>query len=454
MKVNRRAFVSSSIAGVGVGTTWAANQQPAGANDRIRVASIGVGGMGRYNLRDFLQMPEVDVVAVCDVWEHNRDRAVKTTDGKAESYSDFRRVLDRKDVDVVVVSTPDHWHAPIVIAACDAGKDVYTEKPLSHTLREGRKMVEAARRAGRVVQVGTQQRSGAHYQEAVDLIRSGKIGQVTRVHSWNFVNESPRGIGTHPISTVPEGLDWDMYLGPAPEVPFHPSRFIYYFRWFWDYSGGKMTDWGTHHFDTIHWAMDVKAPKSVFATGSKMVLQDDKETPDTMEVVFEYPDFIATFSHRDTNARAPYDRHYGIEFFGTDATLFINRSGFQILPEVMGRTEDIEPPYLREVASIQNPRKPWEDQDRDRKSRAEYRVGAESELHIVHVRNFIDCLKTRRRPTSDIETGHYSTSAPHLANIALKVGRKIEWDWKKEEILEDQEANQLLTKEYRQPWEV
>ena len=174
MKVNRRAFVSSSIAGVGVGTTWAANQQPAGANDRIRVASIGVGGMGRYNLRDFLQMPEVDVVAVCDVWEHNRDRAVKTTDGKAESYSDFRRVLDRKDVDVVVVSTPDHWHAPIVIAACDAGKDVYTEKPLSHTLREGRKMVEAARRAGRVVQVGTQQRSGAHYQEAVDLIRSGE----------------------------------------------------------------------------------------------------------------------------------------------------------------------------------------------------------------------------------------------------------------------------------------
>ena len=399
-------------------------------------------------------MPEVDVVAVCDVWEHNQDRAVEMTDGKAESYSDFRRVLDRKDVDAVVVSTPDHWHAPIMIAACQAGKDVYAEKPLSHTLREGRKMVEAARRADRVVQVGTQQRSGAHYQEAVELIRSGKIGQVSRVRAWNFVNESPRGIGSHPISAVPEGLDWDMYLGPAPEIPFHPSRFIYYFRWFWDYSGGKMTDWGTHHFDTIQWAMDVKAPRSVFATSSKLVIRDDKETPDTMEVVFEYPGFIATFSHRDGNGRSPYDSHYGVEFFGTDATLFINREGFEVFPEVTGRSEDIQSPYLREMDSVRNPSKPWEDGHRERKTRAEYRVGAKSELHVGHVRNFIDCVKTRSRPVADVETGHRSTSAPLLANIALKVGRKIEWDWKKEEIIGDREANQLLTKQYRQPWEV
>ena len=454
MKVNRRAFVTTGVSAA-ITAAAAKGERPADPNDRIRVGFIGVGGMGRFNLVDFQLMLEVDVVAVCDVWAHNRNLAVEMTNGQADPYNDFREVLDRQDIDVAVISTPDHWHAPIMIAACEAGKDVYIEKPLSHTLREGRKMVEAARRHYRVVQMGTQQRSGAHYQEAVNLIRDGKLGKVTRVHCWNFENETPAGIGDFPPDEMPQGLDWDLYLGPAPRVPFQANRFINTFRWFWDYSGGKITDWGTHHLDIVRWAMNVKGPRTAFAVGQKLVVEDDRETPDTMEVVFEYPGFICTYSHRDGNAHPPYDSSYGIEFLGTHATLFINREGFRVLPETRGYSAVDEPVYLREVRASQDPPPPWQDVKRkERRSRAQYQVGEGSVQHVAHVRNFIDCVRSREKPASDIETGHYSTSAPHLANIALKLGRKIEWDWKKERIIGDAEANRLLTKQYRSPWKV
>ena len=454
MKVNRRTFVTSSVSGAAVTAAGAKSSHQPGPNDRIRVGCIGVGGMGRGNQRDFQLMPEVDVVAVCDVWEHNRNLAVKMTDGKATPYKDFRELLDRQDVDVVVIATPDHWHAPILIAACQAGKDVYVEKPLSHRLREGRKMVEAARHHNRVVQMGTQQRSGAHYQEAVNLIRNGGLGKVTRVHCWNYENETPAGIGNFPPGDVPDGLDWDMYLGPAPRVPFQANRFIYNFRWFWDYSGGKATDWATHHLDIVQWAMNVRGPRTAFAAGQKLVVRDDRETPDTLEIVFEYPEFICTYSARAGNSRAHQDRTYGVEFFGADATLFIDRAGFEVMPEVGGLYEVENPRYIRELKAAQNPEVPWEDRKRESRSRAEYAVAATSVQHIAHVRNFIDCVKSRNEPASDIETGHYSTSAPHLANIALKLGRKIEWDWKNERIVGDPEGNRLLTKQYRAPWKV
>ena len=454
MKVNRRTFVTTSVSGAAVTAAGAKSHQRAGPNDRVRVGCIGAGGMGRANQRDFQRMPEVDVVAVCDVWDHNRSLAVEMTDGKATPYKDFRKLLNRPDVDVVVIATPDHWHAPILIAACEAGKDVYVEKPLSHTLREGRKMVEAARRHQRVVQMGTQQRSGAHYQEAVDLIRGGRIGKVTRVHCWNYENQTPAGIGDFPPGEAPDGLDWDMYLGPAPKVPFQANRFLYNFRWFWDYSGGKATDWGTHHLDVVQWAMEVNGPRTAFAVGQKLAIEDDRETPDTLEIVFEYPGFICTYSHRDGNSRSPHDSSHGIEFFGADATLFIHRGGFRVTPEVTGIYGVKDPPYLRELKASQNPGLPWEDGQRERRPRTEYAVGAVSIQHIAHVRNFIDCVKSRKKPVSDIETGHYSTSGPHLANIALKLGRKIEWDWKNERIVGDPEANRLLTKHYRAPWKV
>ncbi|MDA2939295.1 Gfo/Idh/MocA family oxidoreductase, partial [Acidobacteria bacterium AH-259-A15] len=437
MKMNRRTFVSSTAAGMaGASTFFKSSQGVLGANDHILTAFIGVGGMGRADMRDFMLMKDVRVVAVCDVWEHNRERAAKMTEnqpaGRAKTFSDFRRVLELKDLDVVVVATPDHWHALPTVMACEAGKDVYVEKPLAHNIYEGRKMVEAARKYGRIVQMGTQQRSGEHYQEAVELVRQGKIGKISRVATWNYSNESPYGIGKPPDSAPPAGLDWDMYLGPAPKVPFNPNRFIYWFRWFWDYSGGKMTDWGTHHIDIVHWAMNTEAPVAVSAAGGKYYLQDNRETPDTLEVTFEYPGFILTYSNRVLNGHSPNGRGYGIEFYGTEGTLFIDRRGYEILPET--RIQEKAPtPYLSQLETAEKPSPTWEQRRRMLPGRTEFVRGEGSEQHISHVLNFVECVKSRHKPISDVEIGHRSTTATHLANIALHTGHKIRWDPKREQ---------------------
>src|SRR5688572_9284827 len=263
--MDRRTFAKASGSAMITGAAAASSpgSAVAGSNNRIRCGFIGVGGMGRGDLRDFLRCENVEVVAVCDVWQPNMEQAVQMTDGKATGYKDFRRVIDRKDVDVVVVATPDHWHGYITTQACQAGKDVYVEKPLAYNIHEGRRMVEAARKYNRVVQAGTQQRSGRHFQQAVDFVRSGKLGKISRVATWNLQNESPYGMNKFPDSDPPPGLDYDLWLGPAPKRPFNPNRFIFSFRYFWDYAGGYATDWGVHHIDIVQWAMDVRGPKRV-----------------------------------------------------------------------------------------------------------------------------------------------------------------------------------------------
>src|SRR5437867_1280156 len=459
MKMSRRSFVAGSAIGMmAASTTLKAMPNVKGANDRVVIAFVGLGGMGRANLKDFLLMKDVSVAAVCDLWEHNRNLAIKMTkeqpSGEAKGFSDFRKVMELKDVDVVVVSTPDHWHALPTILACEAGKDVYVEKPLAHNIYEGRKMVETARKQGRIVQMGTQQRSGKHYQEAFQLIRSGKIGKISRIATWNYGNESPRGIGNPPDGNPPTGLDWDMYLGAAPRVSFNANRFIAHFRWFWDYSGGMMTDWGTHHLDSVHAAMDVKAPLAVSAVGGKYYLKDNRETPDTLEVTYDYPGFILTFSHRTLNARGCQNRNYGIEFYGMEATLFIDRSGYEIYPEIRNPDEEPMPPYLQQLKNDDKSPEPWERPRAMRIGRTELVLGEGSEQHISHVRNFLDCVKSRQKPRSDVEDGHFATTAAHLGNIALHTGRKIRWDPQKEQVVDDLQANKLQRREYRKPWEV
>jgi len=411
--------------------------------------------MGRADIRDFMRVPEVQVRAVCDVWEHNLERAARMTEdqpsGRAAGFTDFRRVLELKEIDVVVVATPDHWHALPTIMACEAGKDVYVEKPLSLTVEEGRKMVEAARRNQRVVQMGTQQRSGLHYQEAVRLIQDGVIGKISRVSAWNYENETPAGIGNPPDGNPPSDLDWDFYLGPAPHVPFNPNRFIYWFRWFWDYSGGKLTDWGTHHIDIIQWAMKADAPLSATAAGGKYVLNDNRETPDTLDVIYEYPGFICTYTNRVANQYAPNGRSYGIEFYGSDGTLFLDRSGYEVIPEVMLEEEAPTPPYLAQLQEEGGGGSSTEQRPL-RKGRTEYIRGQGSDQHFPHVLNFLECVKTRGRPISDVEIGHRSTTTAHLGNIAFRVGRKIRWDAESERIIDDDEANRRLKANYRAPW--
>jgi predicted dehydrogenase len=448
-KIERRDFIKTSIVAGTIAASTEALGAPAvnsqsnnilGANDQIRVGIIGCGDQSNWDATDFVRQPEVKIVALCDVYEGSiKARLISPTlrldPAKTPYFKDFRRLLDDKNIDAVIVATPDHWHALPTIMACQAGKDVYVEKPLSLTIEEGRRMVAAARKYNRVVQVGTQQRSARHFQKAVEMVREGKLGKISRVHTWNYDDEFPNGIGNPPDENPPDGLDWDFYLGPAPVAPYNKNRHLGNFRWFWDYSGGKITDWGTHLIDIVQWAMNVDAPTAVSASGGKFILQDNRETPDTLMVVFEYPGFVMTYENRTTNARGQDARWgYGILFYGTDATMFVDRGGFEILPEMDGRRRD-DIFTARTVA-------------------ARMSVQRGDPSHFLHVRNFIECMKTRQKPISDVEIGHRSTSAPHLGNIALRTGRKIRWDGAKEQIVGDAEASKMLNRPYRAPWKL
>lgn len=427
--VERRDFIKQTIAS---GVTLAgANSGILGANDRIRVALIGAGRQGRGVMKTFAKNSDVQIVAVCDVYQPQIERAIREAriEG-AQSHKDFRRILDEKEVDAVIVASPDHWHPLQTVMACQSGKDVYIEKPISVTVDEGRKMVQAARKHNRIVQVGTQQHSGDHYQRAAEIIRSGKIGKVTFVRTWNFGNAAPDGIGNPPDSNPPDGLDWDMWLGPAPMRPFNQSRFGVHpdrwssFRWFWDYAGGMMTDWGVHHLDIVQMVMGVDAPTSISAMGGKFALTDNRETPDTLTVTYEYPGFVCTYENRECNGQSFNGRGYGISFHGTEATLFINREFLEIVPEEKRKAFD--------PSRIENANKQGE----------------------VHIRNFLDCVKSRKLPTSDIEIGHHSTSTCLLGNVALRSGKRIVWNAKTEKIEGDQAAAKFLSREYRKPWKL
>jgi len=437
-KITRRDFhKTAALSAVGLALSAGPGARSVlGANDRLSVGLIGAGGMGQADLRDFLRTGQADCLAIADVYEPNLDNAIGMTLGKAKGYKDFRQLLERKDIDAVIIATPDHWHAVPMILACEAGKDVYVEKPLSHTLVEGRKMVEAAARHHRVVQVGTQQRSGEHFQKAVELVRGGKIGKVTSVETWIHGNQFPEGMENPPDSDPPAWLDWDFWLGPAPSHAYNRNRCLGNFRWFWDYSGGILTDWGTHLIDIVHWAMDVNAPRTIQASGGKYLLDDNRETPDTLDVLYEYPaspvsgkSFLMRFSNRVTNGHGPDGHGYGIQFYGTDGTLFIDRGGYTLWPEAAR----VGPERVYSSAVTH---------------------GEGSAQHYPHVQNFLECVKSRQKPNSDVETTHRSTSAPHLGNIAFKLGRKLTWDAQQETFLGDAEANRLLTKEYRKPWKL
>lgn len=458
MPISRRAFVGSAAALMSPRFAHArSHTQIDGANDRISIGVIGLGGMGRANLTHFAQVPGVRIAALCDVWDLALADAAKAMatrpEGPPDTYKDFRHVLDRSDIDAVVVATPDHWHGLMTIRACQAGKDVYVEKPLSHNVVEGRKMVEAARTGARVVQLGTQQRSGAHYQEAVALIREGAIGKVSRVATWNHEYRYPVGVGRYPDGAPPAGLDWDLWLGPAPSVPFNPSRFLGSFRHFWDYAGGMVADWGVHHLDIVQWAMAVDAPIAVSAVGGKYALEDAREAPDTIEVMLEYPGFLASYSNRLASGRGYNGKSYGIEFYGTDATLFVDRSGWEILPEMT--TPDPAgglaptPMHERMMAAgsrvLASPRQV-------RAPRVSPRQGPGSDQNLPHVRNFLDCMRSRQRPISDVEIGHRSTTAALLGNVAYRSGMRIQWDSGAERITNSDAANALLSRTYRAPW--
>lgn len=442
--MRRRSFLKTPAAVAAVGQ--------AAASDRVGVAVIGCGGMGRADLADFQKQPEVEIRAVCDVYRPSAEAAAKMCASKVELYGDYRRVLERKDVDAVIVATPDHWHPLIMVEACEAGKDVYVEKPISHNVREGRLMVEAARRTGRVAQVGIQQRSGAHFQRAVKAVHEGRIGRVMWAECWNHgYSASPKGMGHPADAAVPEGLDWEMWLGPAPKIPYNPARRN--FRAFWDYAGGELTNWCVHLIDVVHWALQVDTPLTVMSSGGKWYHEDARECADTQEVVWEYPgNVLVRYSTKVHNSYGPNGHagnksfgSYGVLLHGTKGTLFIDRAGYEMVPQMEAHSE-------KQSAGSSAAYDDLLGYGQFYTALGTAERGATSFQHMPHVRNFLDCMKTRERPAGDIEIGHRSTATCLIGNIALRTGEKLKWDGAAERFTNSEQANRMLRRDYRAPW--
>src|SRR4051812_15078091 len=337
-KPTRRQFAAA--AGTATALTALSASRVYGANERVRLGCIGLGNRGDQLLDGFLEAKDQEVVAICDLSQEYLDSASKKAGTSPKQTKDYRRVLDNKDVDAVVIATPDHWHCLQTIAACEAGKHVYVEKPLSLVVDEGRKMVEAARRTKRVTQVGLHRRSSDFCKEAAEFIRKGGIGHVTVARAFHVQNEAPRGIGTPANEAPPAGFDWDAWLGPAPKRPYNKNRTFYRFRWFYDYSGGQLTNFGVHYLDMIHWALGRDAPLSVAALGGKFTLADNREVPDTLEVVWQYPgNTLVTFTQINANAAPGGARGPEIEFRGTKGTLYLFGRGYEIVPDLITPNE-------------------------------------------------------------------------------------------------------------------
>ncbi len=434
--IGRRGFLKGSAGSVAaalslpsiVPSTVFARAERRAPSDRIVLGCIGVGDLGRrHHLNGLILNNEkisgrVDVAAVCDVDRHHRDEAAQLVRNKTgrriAAYEDFRALLDRKDIDAVFIVTPDHWHALTAIAAMEAGKDVYCEKPLTLTIEEGRAMVKAARRYGSVFQTGSMQRSDARFRQACELVRNGKIGKIHRVETSIGSIDS----GTwQPYQTPPPELNWDFWLGPAPWAPYFPNRCHYQFRWFADYSGGKMTDWGAHHNDIAQWGlgMDESGPVKVVGKGT-FSDTGPHDVPLDFEVTYTYENGVELICRsRGEN---------GAKFFGRDGWIFVNRS----------RIEASDPDILKTPLGPNDIRLT--------------NSGDDGNSFVNHYHNWFECIRTRQRPICDVEIGHRSATVCHLGNIAIKLGRELRWDPKAERFVNDDEANLMISRPYRAPW--
>lgn len=434
---SRRFFLGAATAAAAT-RVW-------GANDKVQVGFIGYGLIGAQHVFDFKNQRDVDCMAMSDTFQPRMEEGARVCGPNTRQYADFRKLLDDKDVNAVVVSTPDHWHAMHAMMACAAGKDVYVEKPMTLFVREGRWMIDVARKHKRIVQCGTQQRSGRHYQSGKTLLNDGYIGKVHSVRMGSFRNINP-GFGKPTAEKAPTEFAYDMWLGPAPARPYQPHRGLYHFRWFWDYSGGQMTNLAAHEIDILQWWMNVKGPLSVASTGGRFVLKDDGETPDTQDAIFEYPGFTAIWSHREGSRGRAFGKS---EYFGEFGSMSIARDGWEVHPDMKMPPENAVPQFRGQptggVNRVETKPEPW--------VAAKKEPGSSNEQFDLHVRNFLDCIKTRQRPIADVEEGHKTAVACHLANISLRTGRKLRWDADKEEIIGDKESNAMLERPYRKPWD-
>ncbi len=450
--LSRRDFVKSTALATGaVALSAKSYSAVAGANERVNLGVIGFGLMGRIHTRNFHALPDARVVAAADPYEPRLDAARMVVGPDAKMHRDFRRVLDDKNVDAVVVATPDHWHALMTMMACAAGKDVYCEKPLTLTVGEGPWMMAIAKRHKRIVQVGTQQRSGPHYQRAKELLRGGAIGDIVSVQCNFFRNVSP-GIGSPPDSDPPPEIDYDLWLGPAPQRPYNPNRAIYHFRWFWDYSGGQMTNLGHHSLDVVHWIFDIKGPRAVTSAGGRFFLKDNGEVPDVQDAIIEYSKFPAVVQFRECASGGGASSMGSLTFMGTKGTMLLGRDGYEILPD-----KKVNPvnTFAKIIGGhpIGGPQPVPETEGELRCAAALDKSGDWKTQYVEHARNFIACVKSRATPNSDLESSHYVSATCHLANLSLKLGRKLRWNDATNDVIGDSEASALLRRPYRAPWD-
>ena len=418
--LSRRSFI-----GAGAASALAVpSSGSATPSDRVRLGVIGVGGRGRGLLRSFSQLPDVDVSYICDADQASLERARQILAGEGKptpkATYDMRHLFDDQQVDAVVVATPDHWHAPATILACDAGKDVYVEKPASHNIREGRLMLDAARRNARIVQVGTQARSRPSTRKGIEIAQSGTLGEVLMAKAWNV--QLRKNIGHKPNSPVPEGVDYDAWLGPAPWIPFNENRFHYNWHWHWHFGTGDAGNDGAHQIDIARWALGVDLPSIASGMGAKIFFDDDQQTPDTMNVTFQYGRKALIWEMRIWNPYGMEGQDNGVAVYGTDASIQIGRWNRR-----------------------------WGYKLYDNKGTLVEHNDADDESDD-HMRNFIECVRTRELPAADISTGHISAIHCHLANIVSRTGRTLAFDQETETIVGDAHANLYVRRAYRTHW--
>jgi predicted dehydrogenase len=445
MKLSRRKFLANSGALVAGATIFpheilSARQGRRSPNDKIQVGLIGCKGMGWSNLQQHLKIPQVECIGLADVDQSVLDERSVNVEAvqqrKPQLFKDYRKMLEMKELDYVIIATPDHWHCLPFCDALSAGLHIYQEKPLANSMEECNLMLRAAKRYGKIVQIGQWQRSGRHYEQAIEYLHSGKLGNIRLVKCWAYQGWM-KPVNVVPDSPVPSGVDYDMWLGPAPRRPFNPNRFHFNFRWFWDYAGGLMTDWGVHEIDIALYAMGATAPKSVMASGGKLAYPDDaSETPDTLQAVFEYDNFNMLWEHATGIDLGNYGKTEGIAFIGNNGTLVLNREGWQVTPET--RRDDAGV-LLYKVEDLPDQHKP---------SSVNYL--------FEHVQNFVDAMQ--RNDASilkcGIETGAVAAINAHMGNVAFKTGRKVYWDATAGQFKNDPEANRLMKADYHNGWKL
>ncbi|MGV6944097.1 Gfo/Idh/MocA family protein [Sphingobacterium kyonggiense] len=427
MTLSRRDFIQKSallIPALHFGSLYASNRSSDG---KIRIGAIGIKGMGWSNLNSLLKNPDVICTAICDIDDQviaERLKKLQEMGQQPKVYKKHEDLLKDDQVDAVMIGTPDHWHCLMMVDAVRAGKDVYVEKPIGNSIVECNVMLAAKDKYKRIVQVGQWQRSQKHFRDAIDFVHSGKLGKIRLVKAWAYLGWKQR-VPVAPDGPVPAGVDYQRWLGPAKTQPFNPNRFHYNFRWYWDYAGGLMTDWGVHLLDYALMGMKVSDPKSVMAAGGKFAYPDDAgDTPDTLTTVYEFDQFNLLWEHAASISGGPYNREHGIAFIGNNGTLVVDRNGWEVIPE--GKKMEAVPLQKKQDAGLD-----------------------------LHTKNFIEAIRAKDASilNAPLEVGSHIAKLSQMGNIAYRTGKKIYWNKEKQNFKEP-EANKLLAAEYHNGYKI